>query len=150
MNLLSEITLRWYDDSSLIVEDRRELVELFINSLGITRETAADIFEVLLIAKSKDMSLTTNQIKEAVIELRTARGKDVDRNLTMRNIQIWIKFFRELGFLEKVGRRYLFKGNQNPSKVFRENVKPQIVDNSCEFLARVLEKLEENYRIKKK
>lgn len=150
MNLLSEITLKWYDDSSLIVEDRRELVELFLDSLGISRESAADIFEVLLIAKSKDMSLTTNQIKEQIIELRTTRGKETDKNLTLRNIQIWIKFFRKIGFLEKVGSRYLFKGNMRPSKVFRENVKPQVIDNSCEFLGRVLEKLEENYKIKKK
>ena len=150
MNLLSEITLKWYDDSSLIKEDRRELVELFLDSIGVTRETAADVFEVLLIARSKDISITSGQIREGIIELRTQRGRDVDKSLTMRNIQIWIKFYRKLGFLDKIGSRYTFKNNRRPSTVFRENVKPEIIDNSAEYLARVLEKLEERYKIKKK
>jgi hypothetical protein len=150
MNLLSEITLKWYDDSSLMTEDKRALVELFLDSIGITRETAADIFEVLLIAKAKDISITSSQIREGIIELRTQRGKEIDKSLTRRNIQIWIKFFRKLGFLEKIGNMYTFKGNRKPSTVFRENVKPQVIDNSADYIARILEKLEDKYKIKKK
>jgi hypothetical protein len=149
MNLLSQITLKWYDDSSLIAEDRRELVELFLDSIGITREVAADIFELLLIARSKGLSLTSRDIMEGIIEMRAHRGCAPDDSLTLRNIQIWLKYFRSLGLLEKIGGRYFFKGNKKPSAVFRESVKPEVIDKSADYLARVLEKLEDRYNIKK-
>jgi len=150
MNLLSQITLKWYDDSSLMTEDRRALVELFLDSIGITRETAADIFEVLLVAKAKDISITSLQIRGGIIELRTQRGREIDKSLTMRNIQIWIKFYRKIGFLEKIGNMYTFKGNRKPSTVFKEYIKPQVIDNSADYIGRILEKLEDKYRIRKK
>jgi hypothetical protein len=149
MNLLSQITLKWYDDSSLMAEDRRELVELFLDSAGITREIAADIFELLLIARSKGLSLTSREIRDGIAEMRERRGKSPDDSLTLRNIQIWLKYFRNLGLLEKIGGRYFFKGNKKPSAVFREYVKPEVIDKSADYLARVLEKLEDRYGIKK-
>ena len=149
MNLLSEITLKWYDDSSLMLEDRRELVELFLNSLGVSRDVAADVFEALLLAKAGNISLTSNQLKTEIIKLRNKRGLDVDKGLSLRNIQLWLKFFRKLGMVEKIGGRYLFKGNKKPAVVFRENVKPEVVDKSTEYLCRLLEELENRYEIKK-
>jgi hypothetical protein len=149
MNLLSQITLKWYDDSSLMAEERRELVELFLDSIGITREVAADIFELLLIARSKGLSLTSKDIMEGITEMMAHRGKSPDESLTLRNIQIWLKYFRNLGMLEKIGGRYFFKGNKKPSAVFRDTVKPEVIDKSADYLARVLEKLEERYDIKK-
>ena len=149
MNLLSEITLKWYDDSSLMLEDKRELVELFLDSLGVSRDVAADVFEALLQAKAGNISLTSNQLKTEVIELRNKRGLDVDKGLSLRNIQLWLKFFRKLGMVEKIGGRYLFKGNKKPAVVFRENVKLEVVDKSAEYLCRLLEELENRYEIKK-
>jgi hypothetical protein len=149
MNLLSQITLKWYDDSSLIADDKRELVERFLDSIGVTRVIAADIFELLLIARSKGLSLTSKEIMDGIIEMRTARGQSADDSLTLRNIQIWLKYFRGLGMLEKIGGRYFFKGNKKPSAVFRDTVKPEVIDKSADYLARVLEKLEDRYNIKK-
>jgi hypothetical protein len=51
--------------------------------------------------------------------------------------------------IEKIGSRYTFKGNRKPSTVFRENVKPQVIDKSADYVCRVLERLEEEYGIKK-
>jgi len=101
MNLLSQITLKWYDDSSLIADNRRELVERFLDSVGITRTIAADIFELLLIARSKDLPLTSKEIMEGIKEMRTRRGQPPDDSLTLRNIQIWLKYFRNMGMVEK-------------------------------------------------
>ncbi len=149
MNLLSQITLKWYDDSSLMAEDNRELVELFLDSIGITREIASDIFELLLIARSKGLSLSSKEIMKGITEMRERRGKSPDDSLTLRNIQIWLKYFRSLGLLEKIGGRYFFKGNKKPSTIFRDYVKPEVIDKSADYLARVLEKLEDRYDIKK-
>jgi len=140
MNLLSQITLKWYDDSSLIADNRRELVERFLDSVGITRTIAADIFELLLIARSKDLPLTSKEIMEGIKEMRTRRGQPPDDSLTLRNIQIWLKYFRNMGMVEKIGGRYFFKGNKKPSIVFRETVKPEVIDKSADYIARMLEK----------
>jgi hypothetical protein len=149
MNQLCEITLRWYDDSSLITDDRRELVERFMDSLGISRGVASDLFEVLLLSKAKGDSLTSQEIKKGIIKLREKRKDVSDDSLTLRNIQIWVKYFRNMGLIEKVGGRYLFKGNKKPSAVFKDNVKPEIIDKSAEYIERILEKLEKEYEIKK-
>jgi len=149
MNLLSQITLKWYDDSSLIADNRRELVERFLDSVGITRTIAADIFELLLIARSKDLPLTSKEIMEGIKEMRTRRGQPPDDSLTLRNIQIWLKYFRNMGMVEKIGGRYFFKGNKKPSIVFRETVKPEVIDKSADYIARMLEKIEDRYDIKK-
>ena len=148
MNLLSELTLKWYDDSSLMLEDR-ELVELFLDSLGISRGIAADVFEVLLRAKAKNISMSSKEIRNEVLDLRKQRKQSPDDSSTLRNVQLWIKYFRKIGMLEKVGDRYLFKGNRKPSLVFRENVKPEVIDKTAEYLIRALERLEECYEIKK-
>lgn len=149
MNLLSEITLKWYDDTSLLLEDRRELVELFLDSLGITRDVAADVFEVLLLAKEKNTSLTSEQIKNEIINLRRKSNKNLDEGLSMRNVQLWLKFFRNLGMIERLGNRYLFKGNKKPSSAFKENVKTNVIDKSADYLYRLLNELENRYRIEK-
>jgi hypothetical protein len=149
MNLLSEITLRWYDDTSLMIEERRELVELFLKSTGVTRDVAADIFEVLLLAKAKNISLTSEEIKKEIIGLRKKRGRQTDEGLTLRNIQLWLKFFRDLGMVERLGNRYMFRGNKKPSTVFMENVKPDVIDRSADYLCRLLTELEKRYRIEK-
>ena len=52
-----------------------------------------------------------------------------------------------LGMVEKIGGRYLFRGNKKPSSVFRENVKPEVIDKSSEYLCRILEELEDRYGI---
>lgn len=149
MNLLSEITLRWYDDSSLIAEDRRELVERFMNSLGITRGVASDLFEVLLIYKAKGDSITSQELKKEIIKLRENRKCISNDSITLRNIQIWLKYFIKIGLIEKIGGRYLFKGNRKPSVVFKENVRPEVIDKSADYMQRLLERLEAAYEIKK-
>ncbi|MBN2250645.1 MAG: hypothetical protein JW724_01040 [Candidatus Altiarchaeota archaeon] len=149
MNLLSEITLKWYDDSSLLLDDRRELLELFLDSMGISRGIAADLFEVLLLTKSEGIALNSRQIRGRIVKLREKRKQDVDDALTLRNVQLWMKFFRTLGFVERIGDRYAFKGNKKPSRVFQDNVKPQVIDKSSDYLFRVLAKLEERYDINK-
>lgn len=146
--LISDIRLRWFDDSSLLTEDKRELVELFLESIGVSSDVARDVFEVVLIAKARDVRLTSSQIKEWVLELRRTRArKDADEGLSDRNIQIWLRFFREMRLLDKLGDKYFFTGNKKPSAAFREYTKP-IADESFNYVFKVLEKLEKEYKIK--
>ncbi len=148
MNLLSDIRLRWYDDDSLLSNEPRALIELFLDSLGVSRDVAADIFEVLLTAKSEGVGLTTSQIKQRIIELREKRGSDTESGLCKRNIQIWMGFFRELELVERIGSRYFFSGNKKPSTLFMERTKPNIIDKSTDYIHRLLQEIEKGYSVK--
>lgn len=148
MNLLSDIRLKWYDDSSLLDSEPRQLAELFLDCLGVSRKTAVDVFEVLLLAKSKGVGLTSEEIRVEIIELRKKRKEPVDRSLSKRNLQIWLRFFRELELVERMGSRYLFSGNKKPSSVFMEKTRPQVIDRSVDYIHRLLVEVEKGYGIK--
>lgn len=148
MNLISDIRLKWYDESCLGVEENRELVRILLDSLGVTRDVALDIFEVLLMAKSDGISITGREIKDRVIGLRKERKVKKPRNgLTDRNIQLWLRFFREIDLIERVGSRHLFSGNKKPSRVWLEKTKPNIIDKSAENIHKILLELEKRYEI---
>ena len=150
MKLLADINLKWYDDTALMLEDREELVKLFLDCLGVSRDVAIDMFEVLLIAKSDGISLTSREIKNEIIKLRKSRGvEDPKKGLSDRNIQIWLKFFRDLEMVERLGDRYLFKKNKIPSKVFIEKTKPEVIDKCSDFIYRLLQEIEKRYEIEK-
>ncbi len=150
MKPIFDINIRWYDDTTMETENRRELTEQFLKALGITSDVACDILEVMLIAKGKDITLTTENIKKEILNARKKRGmKDVKKGLTDRNIQIWMRYFREIKLIDRMGSRYVFTGNKSPSTAFRENTKP-LIDDGVEYIEQVLEKLEEKYGIKKK
>ncbi|MFN3528254.1 MAG: hypothetical protein ACK4YO_04050, partial [Candidatus Altarchaeaceae archaeon] len=106
MPLLSSITLRWYSEDELLKENPRELINLFLNSIGVSKKIAADIFEVLLIARMKNLPLTTEEIMKEVIELRRKR-KEIgivveDEKISKRTVQFWIKFFKEIKMIESI------------------------------------------------
>ena len=148
MNLISDVRLKWYDESCLGVEENRELVRILLDSLGVTRDVALDVFEVLLMAKSDGISMTGREIKDKVIGLRKERKvKKPKKGLTDRNIQLWLRFFREIDLIERVGSRHLFSGNKKPSKVWVERTKPNIIDKSAENIHKILVELEKRYEI---
>ncbi|MBN2013773.1 MAG: hypothetical protein JW778_01200 [Candidatus Altiarchaeota archaeon] len=148
MNLLADIRLRWYDDESLLSDDSRKLIELLLDSLGVSRDIASDLFEVLLLAKSKGVGLTSSEIRKGILELREKRGVIGDNKLSLRNIQIWLKFFRDLELVERIGSRYLFSKNKKPSVLFMEKTKPEVIDKSVDFIHRLLEEIEKSHNIR--
>jgi len=148
MKPLSDIQLRWFDDSALLTEDPRELLELFLSSIGITSDVARDLFEVLLISRHHDLALTTRGVKDNILELRRRRRvKDAERGLTDRNVQVWLTYFNKIGLVDSVAGKHRFTGNKKPSRAFSEDVRP-VVEESLKFAERVLQKVEGAYRIK--
>lgn len=148
MNLLADIRLRWYDDSGLMSKDPRALIGLFLDSMGVTRDVPVDLFEVLLTAKSMGVGLTTSEIKKGIIKLRKKRKEGEGKGLSDRNIQIWLKFFRDLDLVDRIGSRYMFSGNKNPSTLFKEKTKPEIIDKSADYIYRLLREIEGSYEIR--
>jgi len=147
MKLVSDIRLRWYDDSSLLEDDPRRLLELFLDSLGVTSDVAVDLFHVLLCARAEDTALTGRQIRDAIVGLRRMRDAgEPERGLTMRNIQVWLRYFREIKLLDKLGSRYHFRGNKKPSKAFAEGTR-QMAEQSAAYVEKLLKRVEESYKI---
>jgi len=145
---LADIQLRWFDDSTLLTDDPREVLEMFLDSIGVTSDVARDLFEVLLISRHHDLALSTREVKANIVELRRRRKvKDVGRGLTDRNIQIWLNYFSKIGLLDSIGGKHRFRSNKKPSKAFTEDTKP-IVEECLKFSEKVLKKVEDSYKIK--
>jgi hypothetical protein len=147
MKLLCDVHLRWYDESSLDEDDPRRLLELALDALGVTSAVARDIFHVLLMSRAADNSLTARQVRDAVIVLRGEWGVEKpDAGLTMRNIHVWLRHFRDMRLVEKLGERYHFSGNKKPSRAFADGTGP-LVEGAIGYVGRVLEKLEVSYGV---
>lgn len=147
MKTLCDVHLRWFDESSLDEDNPRRLLELALNALGITSDVARDLFQVLLAARVQDTSLTARQLRESVIALRRARkAVNPEEGLTMRNLHVWLQYFRSIRLVEKLGSRYHFRGNKKPSRAFAEGTKP-LVDGSAGYVQRLLERLEVSYGV---
>ena len=144
---LASIKLRLYDDSALLLYDRRNKLEVFLSSIGITSDVAADLFEALLLSKSKEIPLTTSQLREGILRLRTSKNlENPEFGLTDRNIQIWLKYFQSIGLIEVSNGRHRFHGNRLPSKTFKRT--RHIVDESMNMSEKILLDLEKAYDIK--
>jgi hypothetical protein len=128
-------------------DDPRKLTEIFLGSLGISSDIAVDVMEVLLKARAEDVALRTAEIRDSVLKLRKERKIKEKKGLTLRNIQIWIKYFKEIKLVDRVGERGRFTGNKKPSEAFSEYTKPVIYESSS-FVENVLKKAEEAYGIK--
>lgn len=147
MKLLCDVHLRWFDESTLTEDDQRKLLELALNALGITSDAARDLFHVLLASRASDVSLTARQLRDAVVSLRRGRGmENPEEGLTMRNLHVWLQYFRSIRLVEKLGNRYHFRGNRKPSRAFAEGTR-QLVEGSMGYVERVLERLELSYGV---
>jgi len=74
---------------------------------------------------------------------------EIDDSLSERNIQMWLKFFKDIKMIECINDRYFFSGDKFPSEVFEIYVKPLIIEESVKFIERLLKKVEESYELKK-
>ncbi|MFH1836332.1 MAG: hypothetical protein ABH851_09110 [Methanobacteriota archaeon] len=146
MEEISDITLRWFDESALMEKEPRELTKTLLASLGITSDVAVDVLEVLLRSSAQDRARRTAEIREEVVKLRKERGVKKERGVTLRNIQVWVKYFKEIKLIDRVGERVHFTGNKKPSEAFREYTRP-IIEESASFIEKLLEKTEQAYGI---
>jgi hypothetical protein len=147
MKLIADFTLRLYDEGALLEDDPRRLLELFLDSIGITSDVARDVFHVLLVARAGDTALSARQIREAVVSLRKIRGeKELERGLTMRNVQVWLRYFRDIRLADNLGALYRFRGNKTPKRAFIDGTRPLALA-SLDYVEKLLGKVEGAYRI---
>jgi hypothetical protein len=145
--LLADIKLRWYDDSALIEDEPRRILELFMDSIGVTSDVACDIMEILVMSRARDTPLATGEIKEGVVELRRRRkAEDPAFGMTDRNIQIWLKYFQRIGLLDETFGKHRFSGNKKPTEAFKKT--RQVIMESLAYSDKLASKLEAAYGIR--
>lgn len=145
--LLADLKLRWYDDSNLLEEEPRVLLELFLDSIGVTSDVARDLVEVMLMARANDVPLTMREVKDGIIELRKRRKvKKITFGLTDRNIQVWLAYFETIGLMDEMKGRYRFTGNKKPSEAFKRTRK--VIEEGVKYSEKLVARLEDAYQIR--
>ncbi len=122
---LMELTLRRYERPDNFKD--RELVKKFCLSIGIlqpgdSRDIIVDVLFVLLKAKKDRYEISSEKIRERVIELRKHQGLS-QVGVASSNIRRQIKRLRDLFLVEKVKNSYRISEFSNLSDTYEDKIK---------------------------
>ena len=140
---LSEITLRRYERPYNL--SKRELVRKLCLSLGIlqpgdSRDVIVDVLYVLLDAKKHEKMLSSDEIRDQVLDFRKQEGLD-DTGTAASNIRRQIKRLRDIFLVEKVKNDYRIAEFAALEFTFTEKIEkfliPSIVNRVKQYLAEV-------------
>jgi len=143
---LSEITIRRYEKPYDL--EGRELVRKLCLSLGLlqpgdSRDVIVDVLMVMLEARKKEKELSSEQIKDLVIETRQ-NANLVLAGIASSNIRRQIKRLRDVFLVEKVKNNYRipeFAGlHETFNEKFTQYLMPTILGRVKEYLKTVDEK----------
>ncbi len=140
---LMELTFRRYEKPSNL--QGRDLVRKFCLSIGIlqpgdSRDVVVDILHTLLDAKKQKQELSSEKIKELVIEYRK-ENKLPMTGIASSNIRRQIKRLREIMIVEKVRSTYRISEFTDLSETFNEKVEqyllPPIITRVKEYFSEI-------------
>jgi len=140
---LSEITLRRYEKPYSL--SKRELVRKLCLSLGLlnpgdSRDVIVDVLYVLLEANTENKKLSSEEIREEVLELRKEEKLD-DLGTAASNIRRQIRRLREILLVEKIKNDYRIAEFGKLSDVYVEKIErfylPSIMERVKEYLNKV-------------
>jgi hypothetical protein len=105
---LMELTLRRYEKPCNL--DMRELLKKFCLSMGLlqpgdSRDIIVDVLHVLLRAKKERLDISSEQIRENVMDMRKEYGLPM-LGVASSNVRRQIKRLRDLMLVEKVRNNY--------------------------------------------
>src|SRR3989338_4312735 len=121
---LSEITLRKYERPGKLSE--RELVRKICLSLGLlqpgdSRDVMVDVLHVLLKAKKKQESMTTEEIEKEVIEERKKHRLPV-HGVAKSNISRQLRRLKEMLLVEKHADAYRITEFEDLDVLFEQKI----------------------------
>ncbi|MDP3918333.1 MAG: hypothetical protein Q8Q35_00310 [Nanoarchaeota archaeon] len=134
---LAEITLRKYEKPYDM--SRRDLIRKVCLSTGLlqpgdSRDVIVDIFQILL---DKKKELTSEEVRENVIRLRTEEKLPLN-GIAASNVRRQLKRLRDMHFVEKTTVGYRINENENVSVLFTERIEkfylPAIVERVKDYL----------------
>ena len=140
---LMELTLRRYERPSNLNE--RELVRKFCLSIGLlqpgdSRDVVVDVLYVLLAAKKHRKKLSSEDIKDEVIVVRTNYNRPMI-GIASSNIRRQIKRLKDILIVEKVRNSYRITEFADLSENFENKIEqfilPTIVGRVKEYFKKV-------------
>ncbi len=143
---LSEITLRRYEKPYQL--DKRELVKKVCLSLGLlqsgdSRDVIVDILLILINSSKEKESISSEEIKEKVEELRKKHNLEI-KGIAESNIRRQLKRLRDVMLIEKKNNLYNLAEFSSLEEIFQERIEkfliPQTVERIKEYLAELEKK----------
>ncbi len=140
---LSEITLRRYEKPYNL--DKRELVRKLCLSLGLlnpgdSRDIIVDVFYILLHARKQNKLLSSEEIRDEVIEFRKSEGLD-ESGSASSNIRRQIRRLREILLVEKIKNNYRVTEFLPLKEIYDEKIEkffiPSILERIIDYLKAV-------------
>jgi len=137
---LSEITLRKYEKPFNL--EKRELVRKICLSLGLlqlgdSRDVIVDILLTLIEANRDKKSLTSEEIRTNVEELRKKYSLET-KGFAESNIRRQLKRLRDFMLIEKSENKYYLTEHISLEEIFENNIEkfviPQIIIRIKEYL----------------
>jgi len=127
---LMEITLRRYESPYNL--NSRDTLKKICLSLGLlqpgdSRDVIVDILYVLERAKREKRELSSDEIKEELLELRRENGLSL-KGTADSNIRRQLKRLRDMFIVEKVKNNYRILEFMSLKEIFEEKVKTIMLD----------------------
>ena len=121
---LGEITLRKYEKPSNLSE--RELTRKLCLSIGLlqpgdSRDVIVEVLQVMLDASKSKKMMTSEQVKEEVVKLRTKSNLPL-KGVAESNVRRQLKRLRDLFLVEKVNNEYRVNEWEKLSNIFDEKI----------------------------
>ncbi|MEM4153065.1 MAG: hypothetical protein QXK80_03050 [Candidatus Pacearchaeota archaeon] len=143
---LSEITLRKYEKPYDL--SSRELFKKICLSLGLlqpgdSRDIIVDILQVLYENRKLKRDLTTEQIKEKVIENRKKRNLEI-KGIADSNIRRQLKRLRDLFIVDKINNNYRISEFETLEEIFSKKIEKFYITSIIERIKEYLAALEKN------
>jgi hypothetical protein len=142
---LIEITLRKYEKPYKLGD--RELIKKICLSLGLlqpgdSRDVVVDVLMVLEKQSKRRRSLTSDEIKERVIESRKKHSLEL-KGIAESNIRRQLKRLREIMLVEKKENKYNLSEFESLKNIFQEKIEKFIVPQTIERIREYLSELKE-------
>ncbi|HII71957.1 TPA: hypothetical protein HA265_04350 [Candidatus Woesearchaeota archaeon] len=140
---ISELTLRRYEKPYDL--NKRELVRKLCLSSGLlqpgdSRDIVVDILHVLLQARKDNLLLSSEQIRDEVMELRKFYKLPLT-GVASSNIRRQIKRLRDIFLVEKVRNNYRITEFDKVSVIFNEKIEQyllaSLIDRVREYCSRI-------------
>jgi len=126
---LMELTLRRYEEPYNL--EMRDLLKKFCLSMGLlqpgdSRDIIVDILHVLLKSKKKETEISSEQIRDYVIEMRKQYSLPL-QGVAASNVRRQIKRLRDMLIVEKIKNNYRISEYARLADTFEEKISQYVI-----------------------
>lgn len=144
---ISELTLRRYEKPYDL--EKRELVRKLCLSSGLlqpgdSRDIIVDILYVLLQARKENKMVSSEDVKDLVIELRKQHDLPMV-GVASSNIRRQIKRLRDIFLVEKVRNSYRITEFDNVSVIFNEKIEQYLLSSMLDRVREYCRKVDDEF-----